>query len=676
MNYVVDYSKPGSLLMIPQAGVKQCCLPKLTSHNASWDSILTPEGKLFFSLCSELTTGEYAKLAEYRYDSNTVIEHFYVKDVVLPHERYIRDSKFHTSLDIKNDGALIMTTHTTDKSPFHPAWMPEAYFSNPWEGFPGSTLFQYDPKTKALANRGIPAPRESIYGAKYDPRNDRYYMLGFMRGHLYCYDCTSGLAEDMGQVTERHTYRMIRGADGNIYFSTRSGILQRILVDEKHVENLGIHLPDSSDKLHLARSYLCAGANGPDGRLYMAGQFHNEISVFDPASGQFEISGCFMEEDAFMEKPSNNAYIGAMAFDGEGILWYLVNCLRHDRKEDFKPPAVLMRWDILKNKAPQRIGLAGTPDRAITTSVGLFIDKSRDILYMVGTNHADEGPDITAVDLKAFRKCLDIPGKKCADPFVFPGNKVYCAHAENLARTWGLIDANPALATFQKIIPVRLWAADVKYAPEETGVTSVVWEKDTLHGICAGEKELVFQIDSSGTLRSFKPLREYDDAYITWLLSAVAKPGENVPCGLNLPYYPGRQYLALPDIACKLTDETILVSTKDGLLSLYRRGHGVYALGPVCTHGQVRAMTAVPGNRVFGIAGDNEDLGCIFTYDDTRGLRNWGRLATDGYTYGNAASCELSCLDYNRRSSILAVGARDRLGCVYLCGGAEELFDG
>ena len=31
---------------------------------------------------------------------------------------------------------------------------------------------------------------------------------------------------------------------------------------------------------------------------------------------------------------------------------------------------------------------------------GVHIDKKRDILYVVATNHSNEGPDVTAIDLK------------------------------------------------------------------------------------------------------------------------------------------------------------------------------------------------------------------------------------------------------------------------------------
>ncbi len=472
----------------------------------------------------------------------------------------------------------------------------------------------------------------------------------------------------MGQVTERHTYRMARGSDGNIYFSTRSGVLKRILVDEKRVENLNISLPNSSESRHLARSYMSTGVNGPDGKLYISGQFHDELSAFDPKTGCLEVIGRYMQEEAFMPGPSNNAYIGAMDFDEEGVLWYLINGLRHDRKEDFKPACVLMRWDFLKGKRPERLGLAGTKERAITTSVGVFIDKAKDILYMVSTNHADEGPDITAVDLKTFRKdCCNL-GPVCEDVFILPGNDAYTAHAENLQNTWRIIDQNSPLARFKEIIPVRLWNTEEKYPPEETKVANLVWKDGILHGICSGKSQLVFRIRLSGELCFLSPLAKCNEVYRTELLEAIKKEPSELLDGLDLPAYPGRNYKAKAKLSCPLDKRRTLIATEDGLLSIVNlEDKSVYALGAACSNGPVHAMVTGESGIVYGIAGDQADLGNIFTYDDKRGLRNLGRLATDGYRYGNAASCELSCLALNEKEGILAVGAKDDLGCVYLC---------
>ncbi len=143
--YVIHQNNPDDYRIINQNGVKQA-LTAEPLHNACWDANLAPDGTLYFSVCSELTTHEFAKLYKYDFDTNAVTECFYTKDYLLKSDRYIRDSKFHTSINFKPDGKLIMVTHTTDKAPQHIAWLPLSFVSNPFEGFPGAELMEYDPK--------------------------------------------------------------------------------------------------------------------------------------------------------------------------------------------------------------------------------------------------------------------------------------------------------------------------------------------------------------------------------------------------------------------------------------------------------------------------------------------------------------------------------------------------
>lgn len=666
--YLIEIDNKEDYRVISQTGVKQACLAGETLHNASWDSVLSQDGRLFFSLCSELTTSEYAKLAEYSYDDNSIIEHFYSKEFLMPHYRYIRDSKFHTSMSVLPDGSLIMATHTTDKAPEHPAWMPEAYYANPWEGYPGSTLFHYDPKTGKVENLGIPAPRESVYGGVYDARNNNYYMLGFMRGHLYRYSLDTRQVEDLGQVTERHTYRLVVGSDGNIYFSTRSGFLKRINVNTGKVEDLNIQLPHSSEKRKRPRSYMAAGTNGPDGELYIAGQFHDEMSVYDPETGEFKVLGKYKKTEEYIDGISNNDYVGGMAFDSKGVLWYVLSALRHDREEDFKPGCALMRWDIKHGGESEYLGLMGTPGRTVTTTAGVFIDKSRDILYVVGTNHADEGPDVTAVDLSVFEKDMYSKGPISEDAFIYPGNKKYDKHAANLRETWCVIGRNPSVFRPKNIIPIRLWRQLPYEMVEESAVAGLVWKDGVLHGLCGKEKPYCFKIGQDGTLLYFKALENETDDYKVWLYRSMVPKACNFDCSdVQLPFYPGRQYKAVPDMSITISGNRQIVATRDGMVSIVKKGRA-FSLGPACSHGSVHCMTATSdGTMVYGVAGDKDDLGNIFTYDDDNGLRWHGLLATDGYLYGNCASYNLTSCTLSDEGNILAVGSGDRLGCVYLC---------
>ena len=65
--YLIHQENREDYRVMNQTGVRQALIDE-PKHNACWDGHLTPEGKLYISVCSELTVGEYAKL--YTYDFN------------------------------------------------------------------------------------------------------------------------------------------------------------------------------------------------------------------------------------------------------------------------------------------------------------------------------------------------------------------------------------------------------------------------------------------------------------------------------------------------------------------------------------------------------------------------------------------------------------------------------
>ena len=655
--YLIDPKIPEDFRVVPQNGVSQYVLEK-SVHNACWDSIITPEGRIFFSFCSELTTSDYGALAEFCPKTGKVDRLFYSRDYIGNRPRAIRDSKIHTSLAVRNDGTLIMATHTTDKAPGHPAWLPEGYFGNLWEGYPGSTMFLYDPKSGAVTNLGVQTPGESVYGACYDRVNDVYYMLGFLRGHLYRYRFSTGATEDLGQVVERGCYRIVCGPDNNLYFSTRSGALCRVNTATEKIEHLGIRLPDSCREKKMNRSYLCAAAAGPDGRLYLASQFHETLSALDVRTNTLEELGSILPTEKYMNADPNHAYVGCMAFDGEGVLWMCVCGLRHNGEENYKPAASLVRWDVCRGGMPESLGLLGTPERLVTTSVSMFIRD--DIMTVIGGNHADEGLDFTVISLPKLRESA-AAGKKgpvATDRFVYPDCKDFEAHAENLRRTWSVIRSNSAVIQAKRIVPLRLWEAVPLSDIENSSVRRMAYRDGRFWGVCGNSADrYAFSVLPS---REKLVLEPYVEEKHSWICSSVL-PGKYAA---DLPAHPGRQYLAEEEMRIPLPGGRSLSATRNGYLSILSE-EGVFALGKVCD-GPVRDMTVTATGRVYGVAGDEDDLGMVFSYDDVRGLRRLGRLGTDGWEYGIASSCLLRACVWSEDDGILAVGAGDRLGCVYL----------
>ena len=249
------------------------------TSNCCWDATLSPDGRFYLSLGSENGSGNFAYLNYYDREENDVKTCFYTKDHFLPHFRVMPGSKLHSCIDFLPDGRIICCNHNTDKAPSHPEWLPYAYYSHPWESYPGSTVFIYDPKTGTVENCGIPAPKESLYGGVYSKKNNAFYAIGFQRGHIYKYDLTTREATDMGKGIEACSHRMHVGPDENIYFTSPTGYISRVNTDTDTLEFTGARLHEHYCPTHKTTRYLTSYFNlDADRMLVIAGYAINLIS--------------------------------------------------------------------------------------------------------------------------------------------------------------------------------------------------------------------------------------------------------------------------------------------------------------------------------------------------------------------------------------------------------------
>ena len=660
-------NSPSEYRMMNQTGLKQYVFPLDYTHNAIWDSAVSPDGKLFFALGSEIFNSNYARLCEYDYETNSVKMHFAVEDVILPYDRAIRASKMHTSICFMDEDNLIMTTHTTDKSPCHPTWMPYQYHGHLWEGFQGSNLLTYNRKTGHAENLGVIMPHESAYGSCYDPKHRAMYSLGFFKGHLYRYSLEQKRVKDLGQASEGFSFRLVPGPDGNLYSCTRSGYLFKVDTDRERIVDLGFRFPHYSGTYPRQFTNISVGHTGPDGRLYFAVMYDSHIYALDTQSGRIESIGDHLP-GGFRDfiRGENRCGIFGMDFDNAGNLWIAMTSKCDEAPEPEQGyPSGLFRWDVQRDKAPEFVGLIGTPQRggAWLSEVGVSKD---DILFAVGSNHSLDGPDITAVDLKQFDP---VRKELCPDPvtdgfFAFDDPR-YLESAKVLHRLDKIGEENPI--QFQAEVPcapVRLWRALAPDSIEESGVEKLAWAQDgTLWARTGGTAPRAAKI-VGGELVSMQPLDEADEA-----VSALLTTGDGVtlPEGMCLPFIPGRQFKAAEYVAIPFSGNRVVAGTSDGLLAIVSGGK-VFSLGMVAENGPVRCMTANADRTIlYGVAGDVEDLGTIFSYDDERGLLRLGMVNTEMPEIGDVAymTCLTACA-LSPDGKYLAVGCAGRLGTVVI----------
>ncbi|MGN8631533.1 hypothetical protein ACTNEW_08105 [Blautia sp. HCP3S3_G3] len=642
---------------IAQNGVHHKVMGGKGTHNAMWDFAISPEGKIYFSLCSELIESSYARFYEYIPETEECKLLFKVEDVILPAYRTIRHSKIHTSISFLPNGHILMSTHTTDKSPVHPCWLPEGYYAHPWEGFSGSHLIDYDPETGEAHTLGIPVPFESIYGGVYVEKTNRFYFTGYIRGHLYSYDLSDKQVKDYGQVTEYGCFRLHKGTDGKLYWSTRSGYLARLNVDTDEIEQLSARFtPAKGNSFSNKIMRLDYAVNLPDGRMIMAAVLTDGLYIFDPKTEELVNMGSYGEE-ALPEDPTRvRAAVYGPALDFENVLWYVLE----SSYEEGSTSGTLVRWDILHDGKPEVLGTMGTPGTRIVAGVSeAYI--YHDVYYVADTNHATDLPAVFTIDLKEFRPHRNEHSVMPEDPYTTMGTEQYREMAEMTKDYGRFLDENPFHVRCDHWNAWKLW---LHIKPEQSPVMRVVLDEDgDILGLCSGEgKEHFFRIHGDDVC--VKTRGEMSES------ECIALEEKQTPLTgkkIEALAVPGRQYKAIVTAEVSLGDGRSFVGTQDGVVGIVREDGSIYRLGRACINGPVRGLAGdCDGKVVYGVGGDENDLGIVFRYTEKAGLEELGALRLDAeYDPGIHMSSRPCCLDVSRDGKKVVIGARDRMGTVY-----------
>lgn len=665
---------------INQTGVRQRIGLAGLTYGGCWDTRLNPaDGVLYYAPSAATGRGEHTRLVAYDYDSDTAKICFKAEELVLPTPRQFPVTKLHESLTILPDGRIFATTHSTDRSPNHPEWMPFAHYTHVWEGWPGSNMLCYDPRSGRTENWGVPVPRESIYGATYDARHNAMYMIGFMRGHLYRFSLDTRQVRDLGKVAELFCYRLHVGPDHHIYGCTKSGYLWRVNVDTERIEDLNWRVPEYPGNYCNNTWYrYMSCAHNIDAHTFVFSTFcADEFFSFDTRTRAVAPIGRRAPfDDAVAEMPTTMG-VNEFAVDGEGVLWYPLDLYHFQKPADdyrtYSLPDYLMRWDYLHGKEPECLGAVGTPGSLHGQTSACAIDRARDRLFLV-EGGGPAGPlSVLAIDLAAFRPARQRPGPVATDPRFHP--KPMTPEQIALYRKRGkaieeVTHSNPFYAfPIENVTPIRLWRQVPYTHIEDSRVIGLVWDRDqVLHGLC-GETTRYCVAIRDGRIERFQPLDDADPAYREWLLDACDPARRPLPGDLPaLPHVAGRQYRARASAVADWNGGRRIVGTQDGLLAIVN-GNTVFALGNAAPHGPVRALHVnAARTRLWGTAGDDEDLGMVFYYDDTVGLRQLGFLIYNihGYFDGPSASNILSAIAVSPDERFAAVGGADRIGAIHI----------
>lgn len=664
--YTVMKPKPKEFFhLIPQAGVHHVLATEEPAHNAVWDMAVSPEGRIFLSICGESYESLYARLYEYDRKSHTLVRHFGLEERILTNPAALRTSKFHTALSFTGDGRILTTTHTTSPAPTHPTWMPYEYADHPFEGYPGSQLLTYDYNTGKVAGLGMLSPHDTTYGATYDPKNKDYFAITWMRGTGYVYNLETGAVRCLGQVSDTHTSRTFLLSDGHIYGSTYSGAMFRYNTDLRDIEYLGVSAPG-----------LIRHARERDGILYFTtgpcsvpgrGQ---ELYAYDMKTRRITTVGRPVPKaEPLADDPSifYNAY--GMDFDSHGRLWYgVMTYVPHHRYVG----ARLYMWDFLHGKEPLDCGFLGTPERTLSITAEVHIVD--DVLYISDGNHTsdrDLPAGLIEIELDKFLPALMTEERLFSHDYVN-----YLPYQEEALDYYPKDDLAECLLRYERtyrdtFLRFEAFRAENAYRPDFPAVGAIsVWEtvgreEAAVRAIeWTGEDRFSFFCGKDGSIRFDCRMTEGGPRITA---KGVGTP-KKVPlpeCPASLPAVPGRRYLATAEAAVRLPSGELLLGTRDSMLAKVRRDGSVYSLGALTATGGIHAMDVTPDGTVYGVAGHPLGVGQLFRYTEGEGVTLLG-LVPECFAEGgrNVALFRPTTLRISPSGRYLAIGGEDEMGGV------------
>ena len=675
-----------ALRMVPQTGAAMAVVSQEPRHVSIWDYNISPSGEHYFSVCSEGTVSDYARLYRYLPERNEVRRVFRLEDVSITRDEAVRPSKLHSSIDFLPDGRVIMATHTTAAAPNHPRWMPFAYYPDLWEGYPGSNILIYDPRTGKTEDLGVPVVHESVYGGTYEATTHSYYFTGYHRGHVYRFDLATRKVTDFGQAVEYGTWRWVHAADGNLYTTTASGRLVRLNVARQRIEDVPFDFPVKAELMgHGTNNKMMHVA--PDERgFWFTSLSCDKLMRYDIATTNVSVGTCFVP--SVLRDVSPKIRCMGMCADETGILWLL--------EEVIGVGQYLVSIAVQTGGAPVLHGLCGVPERAMGASFGCFVRDG--VLYASDTNRGSDPPAVFQVPLATLRGGEKGPFVRDARFYLAlrDGEALYRRHTGREL----LVDADRELekriaSEADRVRPERLATLPVYYRehPEVRFNGDLALNMTALphvsRWVCKLWKHfghlnftsLGFLSDGTVWVQAGEARYLMRDGALVGTEAARPVPANAAlarVANARLPYQPERRHLCRATAACEMAEDRVLAGTQDGMLALVRANGKVFSVGSVGLGQPVHDLVPFPGGRrVLGVAGSPRDLGTVFTYDDEAGLVLHGRIFFQDYQspgiLGASNEPRLAAVSPDGKHAAIAVG--DRMSCVYWFELKDEIVD-
>ncbi|MBP1989140.1 hypothetical protein [Paenibacillus eucommiae] len=582
-------------------------LPNEKGHNSVWDFIRSPDGRFYLSICGEDEKPLSALL--YEYDPKTgdtrLIFDLEKSWIVTPTQ--MPPSKIHTSIDFLPDGKLIMTTHNTAPAPGHKRWSYEQHYEHTWEGYPGSILIIVDPDTNDVNVRGIPVPRESIYGGMLGNDPNYYYFLGYMKGHFYRLDLTTNELKDYGKVSEYSSCRLIKDDKGILYGGSYTGSLWRLDPAKDEIEDLKIYF-ESPHGTKYRRQFIY-GLKSSRGTLFLTNNVDGEMIELNPETLEVTRHGFIHLRPEQPRNPIVGYAIGGLAADENFVLYYGLET--YHGKDIMR----LVRWDILNGGEPENLGLIAPGGKQSHYVCEMLFDDDG-LLHIVDVC-GEYSPYILVADVKKLQPPAPEENNGVAEQEMPLSHLPVLESALSIEQSMHM---NENKHYFMHIEAERIrtlalhrhidWKnSAVNYMRVSEGKVRCITGSDAVYLIIAEEDseglETLVVLHEHGKPLSSISLTHHETAILTSdnVLLVANLIDTTIQAAIKL------QNIQAERIVCKLDDKTLLISDTDDRLSKLRiaEGGSLSLLPDICLASANAHVIALDHGRLL-LSGSGDQL--------------------------------------------------------------------
>ncbi|MCK4307405.1 hypothetical protein KAW50_04160, partial [candidate division WOR-3 bacterium] len=228
--------------------LKPIVFEKLPVHDTCWSLITGVDGKIYISVCGEMTGGLSAYLVSYDPETEKVEYLLEVAKVLgIPEDSgEATHAKVHYCLLCDDEGMLYGATHCTGAPKGDFIWRPWNCWSHPVKHFRGSGIFGYDPKKKEVLFTDFFLPREGSRCMAISNKRRKIYGISYPKDHFFIYDLTEHRLNDLGRIGSVNSRIIFLDPDENAYTADDYGNLIFCDGDKEELKELDIQIPHAS----------------------------------------------------------------------------------------------------------------------------------------------------------------------------------------------------------------------------------------------------------------------------------------------------------------------------------------------------------------------------------------------------------------------------------------------